>query len=82
MAIKSPTMFFGTQEGMFHISTDWQWGSCGSFDPQVYPWYIAASSGPKNVILVLDASGSMLGQSLELLMKAAICIVNTLIIGD
>ena len=29
------------------------------FDPTVRPWYIAASSGPKDIILVLDTSGSM-----------------------
>ena len=29
------------------------------YDPRVRPWYIAASSGPKDVILVLDTSGSM-----------------------
>ena len=38
-------------------------GNCpngvNNYDPRVRPWYVAASSGPKDVILVLDVSGSM-----------------------
>lgn len=33
--------------------------SCSPYDPRTRSWYIAASSGPKDVILVLDVSGSM-----------------------
>ena len=29
------------------------------YNPTIIPWYVAASSGPKDVILVLDTSGSM-----------------------
>ena len=80
--IESPTMFFGSQEGMFRIFPGRQWATCGEFDPRVRPWYIAASSGPKNVILVLDTSGSMKGPRMELLKKAAIRVVETLTVGD
>ena len=82
LAIESPTRFFGSQEGMFRIFPGRQWATCGSFDPRVRPWYIAASSGPKNIILVLDTSGSMKGQRMELLKKAAIRVVDTLTVGD
>ena len=38
-------------------------GTCpngrNNYDPRVRPWYVAASSGPKDVILVLDTSASM-----------------------
>ena len=30
-----------------------------TYDPRKRPWYVAASSGPKDVILILDTSGSM-----------------------
>ena len=30
-----------------------------TYNPTVRPWYVAASSGPKDVILVIDTSGSM-----------------------
>eukprot|EP00672_Neobodo_designis_P025499 CAMPEP_0174838838 /NCGR_PEP_ID=MMETSP1114-20130205/7659_1 /TAXON_ID=312471 /ORGANISM="Neobodo designis, Strain CCAP 1951/1" /LENGTH=591 /DNA_ID=CAMNT_0016072949 /DNA_START=56 /DNA_END=1831 /DNA_ORIENTATION=+ len=33
--------------------------SCGDYDARLRPWYIAASSGPKDVVLVVDVSGSM-----------------------
>eukprot|EP00803_Ostreobium_quekettii_P009407 evm.model.scf_1763.1 EVM.evm.TU.scf_1763.1 scf_1763:8834-16698(+) len=34
-------------------------GNCQSYDPRVRPWYAAATSGPKDVVLVIDTSGSM-----------------------
>ena len=32
---------------------------CKPYDPRIRPWYLAASSGPKDVVIVLDISGSM-----------------------
>jgi hypothetical protein len=29
---------------------------CSGYDPRLQPWYIAASSAPKNVVLILDIS--------------------------
>eukprot|EP00803_Ostreobium_quekettii_P008994 evm.model.scf_1118.2 EVM.evm.TU.scf_1118.2 scf_1118:25257-37809(+) len=34
-------------------------GSCRKFDPRERPWFNAASSGPKDVVIVLDTSTSM-----------------------
>jgi len=83
--VESPPMFFGSQEGMFRIFPGRHFENCGSFDPRVRPWYIAASSGPKNIVLVLDTSGSMnsgQGQRFVLLKKAAIRVIQTLTVGD
>ena len=33
--------------------------TCYSYDPRVRPWYVAATSGPKDVVIVIDKSGSM-----------------------
>lgn len=33
---------------------------CSPYDPRVRPWYIAASTGPKDIVFVIDKSGSML----------------------
>eukprot|EP00803_Ostreobium_quekettii_P009591 evm.model.scf_2457.1 EVM.evm.TU.scf_2457.1 scf_2457:378-12449(+) len=34
-------------------------GNCRQYDPRTRPWFIAASSGPKDVVVLLDTSGSM-----------------------
>jgi Mg-chelatase subunit ChlD len=49
----------------------------------VRPWYVAASSGPKDIIIILDISGSMQRYNRLVLAKiAAIKIVDSLTIGD
>jgi hypothetical protein len=68
-------MFFGSHDGMFRIYPGRQAEHCGVFDPRVRPWYIAASSGPKNIILILDVSGTMGHQNnikLTLMQQAAV----------
>ena len=32
---------------------------CRAYDPRFRPWYTGAATGPKDVVLVLDKSGSM-----------------------
>jgi hypothetical protein len=60
-----PTSYFGDEAtGLFrdfpggYDSSTWSAG-CGSYDPRVRPWYTTAMSPPKDVIILLDASGSM-----------------------
>jgi len=36
---------------------------CRIYDPRIRPWYAAATSGPKDVVLVVDTSESMLAPS-------------------
>jgi hypothetical protein len=33
--------------------------TCGDYDPRYRPWYTAAASGAKNVIILIDKSSSM-----------------------
>jgi von Willebrand factor type A domain len=80
--VQAPSMYFGSQEGMFRIFPGRHRSTCGDFDPRLRPWYIAASSGPKNVVLVLDTSGSMQGQRLELLKQAVTRVIDTLTVSD
>lgn len=74
--------YFGSQTGAFRMWPARQTENCGLYDPRVRPWYVAASSGPKNVIMVLDTSGSMQGVRIELLKEAAKRVVSTLTVAD
>lgn len=47
-------MYFGSHNGAFRLSPATHYDSCNTYDPRIRPWYVAASSGPKNVIMVLD----------------------------
>eukprot|EP00929_Paragymnodinium_shiwhaense_P112605 TRINITY_DN8085_c0_g2_i1.p1 TRINITY_DN8085_c0_g2~~TRINITY_DN8085_c0_g2_i1.p1 ORF type:complete len:635 (+),score=90.21 TRINITY_DN8085_c0_g2_i1:69-1973(+) len=51
-------MYYGSQSTGAMV----QWPAskyCGDFDSRMRPWYATAASGPKDVVLVLDQSGSM-----------------------
>ena len=54
---------------------------CGNYDPRYRPWYVAATSGRKNVIVIMDVSGSM-GEGnpsrISLAKEAASSVINTL----
>jgi hypothetical protein len=54
-----------------------------TYDPRIRPWYVAASSGPKDVILILDTSGSMGSRGrLDLMKEAAKRVIGTLGVSD
>jgi Mg-chelatase subunit ChlD len=75
--------FLGLPDGTFRIFPGRH--NCSDYDPTERPWYVAASSGPKNIMLVLDTSGSMgtpTNLKLDLLKKAAKRVVNTLTVRD
>ena len=75
-------MFYGSQEGVFRIFPARHWDNCTGFDPRTRPWYVAASSGPKNVVLILDTSESMKGLKLKYLKVAAKRVIDTLTVLD
>ena len=77
----TPQMYFGSKNGAFRIYPARHSEACGEYDPRLRPWYVAASSGPKNLVLVLDTSESMKGR-LDLMKKAAKQVVNTMTIAD
>ena len=60
------------------------------FDPRIRPWYVAAATGPKDVILLLDTSGSMSNVAgslssesrLDVMKKAAKAVLRTLTQND
>lgn len=81
--LETPPMYFGAQNGAFRIYPGHRGSNCGGYDPRVRPWYIAASSGPKNILMILDVSGSMNNNfKLDRLKLAAKRIVSTLTVAD
>jgi len=55
---------------------------CDAYDPRYRPWYAAAASGPKDVVLVIDTSGSMAGNLNAMAKAAAKLVVDTLTSAD
>ena len=77
------SMYFGSTTGAFRIYPARQSSTCGVYDPRVRPWYVAGSSGPKNIVLIIDVSGSMSNYGrLDNAKEAAARIVNTLTVSD
>jgi hypothetical protein len=71
--------YFGSQDvGMY---TGWpavEWCS-SSYDPRFRPWYASAASGPKDVVIVIDMSGSMgTGKRVEMAKEATKKVLDTL----
>ena len=82
-------MFFGSHTGILRIFPGRPSDECSpyssssvSYDPRRRPWYNAASSGPKNIILVVDTSASMDDDSLKLLKRALNRTIESLAYGD
>ncbi|CAM9523214.1 unnamed protein product, partial [Sphacelaria rigidula] len=78
--VSSVYNYFGSWTGAFRIhpgiavTTE-----CGSYDPRIRPWYVAASSGPKDVVIIVDISGSMGSEGrLELAVDAVGSVLGTL----
>ena len=68
--------YMGTNLGSFRSYP--ATGGCDTYDPRFRPWYVSATAGAKNVILIIDVSGSMLGDGISLAKEAAASVVNTL----
>ena len=63
--------------------------TCTWYDPRAEPWYVQAATGPKDVVVVIDVSGSMTAprnsideSPLDIAKKAAKAVLNTLTSAD
>lgn len=59
-------MYVGTTTGVYHSypgkvreRSGGITAECSAYDPRLRPWYVAAASGPKTVLYVVDTSGLM-----------------------
>merc|ERR1712107_182566 len=56
---------------------------CAAYDPRFRPWYASAATGPKNIVIIIDKSGSMRDYDRMNIAKAAIKkVLNTLTWSD
>ena len=75
--------YFGSHNGLFRHIPAFLQENCGQYDPRRRPWFVAASSGPKDVVLVIDVSGSMSDyERMNIAKDAAVTIIDTLTIAD
>jgi Mg-chelatase subunit ChlD len=81
--------FFGFQQSgiyrswpaIYQCRTEQQCSGCS--DPRYRGWYASAASGPKDVVIVIDTSGSMnLSNRITRAKEAASWVVNTLTSAD
>ena len=77
--------YVGTTLGSFRSypsSRQLENGQCKDYDPRYRPWYVIATSGAKNIILIIDISGSMSGNRITIAKSAAKSVINTLSNSD
>lgn len=76
--------YFGSHVGLIRLYPGREWdqnfaGFYNDYDPRVRPWYIGTTSGPKDVIIILDCSESMrLNGKFAIGTSIATVIINTL----
>ena len=75
--------YFGSSTGLMRLWPAREWdtnfaGFYNDYDPRIRNWYIAATSGPKDVIIVIDCSLSMKGKKFEIAKSVAKAVIDTL----
>ncbi|XP_048113421.1 voltage-dependent calcium channel subunit alpha-2/delta-4 isoform X1 [Alosa alosa] len=82
---KDPTLtwqYFGSSTGFFRLYPGIQWtpdpNGVVSFDCRNRNWYIQAATSPKDIIIVVDISGSMKGLKLTIAKHTINTILDTL----
>ena len=76
------SVYVGMNDGAFRIypsntANKLDNGSCTDYDPRFRPWYVSGTSSAKNIILIIDTSGSMSGSRLTIAKSAAKAVVGT-----
>ncbi|XP_074645886.1 voltage-dependent calcium channel subunit alpha-2/delta-3-like [Tubulanus polymorphus] len=76
--------YFGSASGFFRIypGMKWHYADIDLYDARMQPWYIEAATSPKDVVLIVDSSGSMTGLRLEIAKATVRKILDTLSDND
>ncbi|KAK7495559.1 hypothetical protein BaRGS_00013257 [Batillaria attramentaria] len=74
--------YFCSSDGFFRVYPGMQWPrdpeKVDIFDCRMRKWYIQAASTPKNIIILLDTSGSMTGKRFTIAQSTVSTILDTL----
>ncbi|XP_013110373.1 voltage-dependent calcium channel subunit alpha-2/delta-3 isoform X4 [Stomoxys calcitrans] len=76
--------FFGSSTGFMRQfpASKWKMEPVDLYDCRLRPWYMEAATSPKDVIILLDSSGSMMGQRLDIAKHVVNTILDTLGTND
>lgn len=74
--------YFGSDEGFMRIYPARHWditneNNVDLFDARKRPWYIQGATSPKNIIILIDASGSMHGVPMRIAKLSAQNLIDT-----
>ncbi|KFM73829.1 Voltage-dependent calcium channel subunit alpha-2/delta-1, partial [Stegodyphus mimosarum] len=76
--------YFGSHSGFMRTYPAHQWKAVPRkpnfpdlFDARLRPWYVHASSSPKDVVILMDTSGSMHGQPMQIMKVAVKAVLTT-----
>ncbi|KAJ7418727.1 Voltage-dependent calcium channel subunit alpha-2/delta-4 [Pitangus sulphuratus] len=82
---RDPTLtwqYFGSSTGFFRLYPGIKWlpdeNGVISFDCRNRGWYIQAATSPKDIVIIVDVSGSMKGLKLTIAKHAIVTILDTL----
>ena len=78
-------LYFGTKDGIIVNFPGFVWGDqttpdgCDEYyDSRLRPWQMTAATGPKNIVLILDVSGSMgVSNRMALMQAAAVKVIDS-----
>jgi len=73
--------YYGSQLGTYMQWPGIDWCPT-TYDPRFRPWFAAGAAGPKDVVIVIDTSGSMRGNRISMAEEAAKRVVDTLTEAD
>lgn len=84
---KDPTLswqFFGSSTGFMRQfpASKWKQDPVDLYDCRLRPWYIEAAASPKDMIILVDISGSMRGQRKDIAKHVVSNILETLTTND